>query len=253
VSLTVGTKICGLVDASGAGGCSIGSSDDWSLVFHLAAYRAEADLIRASLRCEMPMTSKRMEQWMSRVKPYSMLQALVVGFTEQGAAVISNLEILEKPDSGLAEIRDELLVPVIVQSPTFGAFVLDRRLDHYDGNAQWCGVEVRLSLCCSDLSNPTVALSAAESLFRAQADWGKRAKDFAADRLLELKNESWLGEDEQALSREEFISRMTIKDISVDESGDFDLWHDDGDLFWGHSILVSGNLAAGLADAGIHG
>lgn len=249
----VGKKIQGLVDASSAGGCCIGSSNDWSLVFHLAAYRVEGDLIRTTLRCEMPMNKELMERWMSRVKPYLVLEGIVVGRTERGAALISDLDIVEAPDPTFAVIRDELMAPVVVHSPIFGALVLDRKGGHYEGNVQWCGIAVRLNLSCSDLTNPTIAISAAESFFRAQEVWSKRVKEFAVERLLELKNDSWLEDDEEELSRDDFISHMSLKEISVVENGDFDLWHDDGDLFWGHTILVSGNLERGLTDAGIHG
>jgi hypothetical protein len=78
-------------------------------------------------------------------------------------------------------------------------------------------------------------------------------REFTADRLLTLKNESWLGDDEEELSRVVFISRVTLQEITVDENGDFDFWLDDGDLFWGHTILVNGNIDRGLSDAGIHG
>ncbi len=253
MSLAVGKNIRGLVGASGAGGCMIGTTNDWSLVIHLVAYRAEGVLTQTTLRCEMPMSRELMQQWMSRVKPYVMLDAMVVGLTERGDALISELEILEVEDPNLAAIREELLVPVIVQSPTFGALVLNRRGGQYEGNAQWCGVDVRLSLSCADLTNPSTAIAIAESVFGAQEEWDKRVKEFAAERLLELKNDSWLEDEQEELSREDFMSHMKLQEISVEESGDFGLWHDDGDLFFGHTILVSGNLERGLTDAGIHG
>lgn len=130
---------------------------------------------------------------------------------------------------------------------------LDRRFDDYNGKAQWCGAEVRLSLSCADASEPRGALAAAASLFQDQAEWSKRVKEFAADRLLPVKNEYWLQDNEAELSREDFISRMTLEEISVDESGAFSFWHDDGDLFWGHSILINGDLTEGLTDADIPG
>jgi hypothetical protein len=30
--------------------------------------------------------------------------------------------------------------------------------------------------------------------------------------------------------------------------GAFEFWHNDGDLFWGHSILIVGSLEEGLTD-----
>jgi hypothetical protein len=103
------------------------------------------------------------------------------------------------------------------------------------------------------LNDPASAVAVAESLFNDQDARNRRARDYAADRLLELKNDSWLDEDEVEISRAEFISRMQIASISINQNGDFHLWYEDGGLFFGHLILVSGNLERGLSDTGIHG
>ena len=71
--------------------------------------------------------------------------------------------------------------------------------------------------------------------------------------LLPLKNENWLDEDEAELSPDEFKDRMTLESITVYPSGSFDFWHNDGDLFWGHSIQISGNLSDGPKHADIPG
>ena len=39
---------------------------------------------------------------------------------------------------------------------------------------------------------------------------------------------------------------MTLDAITVYPDGAFDFWHHDGDMFWGHSIQVSGSLSEGL-------
>jgi hypothetical protein len=253
MTLVVGNRICGLVDASGPAGCSDGSSDNWSLVFHLAAHRVAEKLETTTLRCEIPMSRPDMREWMSRIDAYAFVDATVTGLTEQGAALLSDLKIVDDSDSELAAIKEAMLVPVMVQTDLFGAIELDRNIDQYQGSMTWCGAPVRLSISCADLANPIAAVEVAESLFRAQKDWQGRVQEFAADRLLALKNDSWLGDDEEKLSREVFVSRMTLEEISVDENGDFSFWHDDGDLFWGHAIMISGNLESGLSDADIPG
>jgi hypothetical protein len=96
-------------------------------------------------------------------------------------------------------------------------------------------------------------LEAARRLFAEQAEWHRRVREYAVDRLLPLKNDSWLDEDDEEMSAAEFLSRMRLTSISVDETGDLTFWHDDGDLFWGHAIQVSGSLSNGLTDADIPG
>ena len=232
MNLTVGSELRGLVDASGAGGVSKGATDTWSLVIHLVAWRTGPVVTKGKLRCEMPVSKDALKELMNEVEPYSTVDARIKGLATNGAALLESLEVFTGEDPELSRIRDDLLTPVRISTPDFGVLELDRRVDHYNGKAQWCGAEVRLSLSCADANEPGGALAAAASLFQDQAEWSKRVKEFAADRLLPVKNEYWLQDNEAELSREDFISRMTLEEISVDESGAFSFWHDDGDLFW---------------------
>jgi hypothetical protein len=59
--------------------------------------------------------------------------------------------------------------------------------------------------------------------------------------------------DPEQLNAENFKSRMTLQSISIEETGEFTFWHDDGDLFWGHSIQVWGDLVTGPTHADIAG
>ena len=87
----------------------------------------------------------------------------------------------------------------------------------------------------------------------AMEQWASKVNDYAAGQLLELKNDNWLDEDESAISREDFLGRMQLNSITVHPEGEFEFWHDDGDLFWGHSILVSGSFTDGITHADIAG
>lgn len=96
-------------------------------------------------------------------------------------------------------------------------------------------------------------LEAATRLFSEQARWHHRVREYAVEQLLPLKNDTWLDEDEEAMSADEFLSKMSLESICVDESGDLTFWHNDGDLFWGHAIEIRGDLSDGLTDADIPG
>src|ERR1700722_6846217 len=76
-----------------------------------------------------------------------------------------------------------------------------------------------------------------------------RVKDYAALRLLALRNDAWSDEGEPPLESDEFKDRMRLESITVHPDGDFEYWYNDGDLFWGHAIHVSGSLAAGPTGA----
>jgi hypothetical protein len=71
--------------------------------------------------------------------------------------------------------------------------------------------------------------------------------------LLNLKNDNWLDDGEDEVTAEQFIEAMRLESIAVYPDGSFVFWHQDGDLFWGHSIQICGSLSEGLTDADIPG
>jgi hypothetical protein len=70
---------------------------------------------------------------------------------------------------------------------------------------------------------------------------------------LPLKNESWLGDNESEVSAEAFVERLALQSITVYPDGELEFGFEDGDLFWGHFIIVSGSLSEGPRDASIAG
>jgi hypothetical protein len=138
-----------------------------------------------------------------------------------------------------------------LEDPQLGIFTLDRQVDWFTGQVDWAGQSIALNL--SESAEAQAALKTAHALWQNQSEWHRRIQDFAVAQLLPLKNDSWLDEDDAELTAEEFQARMTLESITVKADGSFDFWHDDGDLFWGHSIQISGSLAEGPTDADIPG
>ncbi len=80
----------------------------------------------------------------------------------------------------------------------------------------------------------------------------ERAKEYSANKLLELKNDLWLEEDEKEVTKKNFKDRMKFISLYVfGESANF--YFDDGDLFWGHIIEVTINQNLEFSAANIVG
>ena len=47
------------------------------------------------------------------------------------------------------------------------------------------------------------------------------------------------------LTPEDFMARMELSAIQVEPDGEFEFWFEDGEMFYGHSIHVMGNLTDG--------
>lgn len=62
--------------------------------------------------------------------------------------------------------------------------------------------------------------------------------EYVVENLLELKNESWVDDDEESVTAEEFAKRLTLESVSLERDGSIELSFDDGDLFWGHLVVV---------------
>ena len=83
-------------------------------------------------------------------------------------------------------------------------------------------------------------------------DFIEKAKDYAAKKLLKLKNDLWLEDNEKEVTKKEFKARMQFTSFYVfSELANF--YFDDGDLFWGHTIEVNVNQNLEFTDANIVG
>ena len=111
----------------------------------------------------------------------------------------------------------------------------------------------RLQIRANDDGALEAALGAAHRLWQDQAAWNARILDYAATKLLPIKNKTWRKEDVEELTADQFRIRMELQEVLVSADGSFEFWHSDRDLFWGHAIAVFGDLAGGPRDANIEG
>lgn len=167
--------------------------------------------------------------------------------TDEGAfGVVAGHIRRVDPDEAFAEAIEAQKSPPTIQDPILGILTSDQLLG-WVGEAKWLGKDCAFSLDQLD------DLSVAHALWADQQRWTTSAINLATERLLGLKNNEWLGEDEAALTPAEFGDRLSLTSIAIEAGGEFILDFDDGDLFWGHTITVKGSLMDGLTDAGLAG
>jgi len=164
------------------------------------------------------------------------------------------ISILEKPvDTELTEFLDKSKKPTIYTHPMFGELELSRAIDWFEGKAKWLGEEISIYASLDKSRKPDSSLDTLVALFKEHEIWSKRITDFAIDNLLELKNDEWLRDGESEVTAEKFSKAMQLESIVADSGGRFSFSHNDGDLFFGHSIEVSGTLSEGPTRADIPG
>jgi len=163
------------------------------------------------------------------------------------AAIEKNIE-----DADLKAAAEDLSKPVIIETECFGSLTLSRQIDCFEGEVMWDGGMVEIILRPDDDLTVTSALKNSVALFDNVATWARRIREYAVTEVLEMAND-WNVEEGRKISANEFLERMTLTVIQINRDGGFTFLHDDGDLFWGHSIEVSGTIKDGLTNCSISG
>ena len=88
------------------------------------------------------------------------------------------------------------------------------------------------------------------------ADWDNKMRRFCAEKLIEEAN-AWQdsvaeGEIEQ-ITTEEFIKRISLSELAIIDDGEFAAYYGDDDMFFGHIIIVYGQIDGVLSTADIAG
>jgi hypothetical protein len=200
-------------------------------------------------RCAFPVSKDDLRSLMNLVGPYSIIEAEIDEGSTAAVTTLRRVLIANARDPELEQLAHELQKPIVLHDATLGRLEYDRKYGWYAGRVVWCEQAVEVSLSCTRPDDTTAVLAAATRLFTEQEQWHRRIQAYTVEQLLPLKNDSWLDADEAEMSADEFLSKMRLESISVDESGDFTFWHDDGNLFWGHAIQISGDFTEGLTQA----
>lgn len=220
-------------------------------MFNLAAWKEPGGpIIENELQVLRPILQDH--DWVADFPSFSSHRLRLLLSTERNRSVLISSEPTDT-SSQFQLIAEKLQQPVIIKTDQFGELTLDRRLNWFEGEAQWNGQFVLVSMPANENESSGNALETAKALWADQSSWKRRIEQYAVSELLELKNDTWLQEGEIAFTPDSFIEKMELESIHILPDGKFDFWFDDGDLFWGHAIMVSGDVKSGPDYAGIQG
>jgi hypothetical protein len=137
------------------------------------------------------------------------------------------------------------LTPIRIVDPTFGRFELDKRLHRFEGKADFSGESIRLILD----GNLDQCFEIARTLWNDAGSWKQRAQRFAIQKLLPVKNQFWLERGQEELTADSFANSLRLETIAISSNGSIEFYYNDGDLFWGHTIELSGEIHSGFTRA----
>jgi hypothetical protein len=251
-------ELVGVVSANGVTGGRSRGEELWTLRLAFDVWRIHGGgLETRTLTVRRKVTDQELGQFRGLIRPYMVIRirARVLSASPFGGpeALLETFVGREDSDAELNVHAIQLQQPVNYEDPFFGTFTLDRRIDWFTGSAVWKGGAVALHLSARAPAEVQAASTTAHRLWQTQDGWDQRIRDCAARVLLPLKNETWLGEDEAEVTADQFKQRMKLESITVHPDGSLEFSHADGDLFWGHSIQVTGTISVGPTDAEIAG
>ena len=242
--------ILAVTGANGFGGGQLRGEELWTASVDLTAWIEEygEQVHRGSFTLTTPADGKLLE-FLRRHTPPDFIIKCRARVSEDGRRLL----LLDLPEPGfdpdLQAVLEEQKKPVTFEAEGLGTFTLNRQVNWFETEIDWLGSAVSLSFDV-DESRADCAC-AARTLLAAAEDWDRRVREYAADELVSSAND-W-AEGEEEITREAFMERMEPESIEVTGDGGFQFWFADGDMFYGHSIRVSGDLEHGPGDAAMEG
>jgi hypothetical protein len=218
--------VAGVVHASGAGGARSCGEEQWTLLFDLQPWRNPAgEIDDRKLVVRKPVSEQELHELRNFIRPYDILTLRArVAAPDAGDSDWVHALLVGKPEKSARDVELEaraakLQTPVILQDAFFGQLTLDRALNRYEVETTWRSMPILLYLSQEGCDDPNQVVQAARDLWEEQMQWDQRIRDYAVQKLLDLKNGSWLDDLEQEVSAEEFKKRMTLESMGLCPNG----------------------------------
>ncbi|HEX8876749.1 MAG TPA: DUF2262 domain-containing protein [Phycisphaerales bacterium] len=250
--------ITGIIDASGSGGCRHQGDRMWRFVAHLCAWRCEDGPVRTQrLRLERWVSEKGLEAATRRAPAWKMIRCrarlLDADPSTEPRALAIRMMPPGRPHADLDAVRDALQTPVHRRVPGIGRVTLDRRIDMWTGRAKWAGGKVEVVLGGDPKAYSTKTFELIQSVAATAATWDARLKRHAAKHLVKLKNEAWREDGVKPITSKLFAQRLKLQNWLTRADRSMEFSFDDGDLFFGHEIVVSVDPKGRLGEPELHG
>lgn len=252
-------SILAVTGAGGFGGSRPQENGPWLAVLELTAWKEE-DSDQPAHREKTQLVAladdKLMEYLRRRVRGDSVFQ-IMVRPSEDGKQFLMTELPQPEIDPEMKAILEEQKKPVSIWVPELGTFTLNRLVNWFEAEVEWLGQPARLDIDREE--DWDACVEQAKALMADQKGWDEKVRSFAADQLLEQAND-WAqdaagnedGEPEE-ITREQFMERLELDAVQISADGRFEFWFNDGDLFWGHAIHVTGALDQGPEMAQMEG
>ena len=250
-------SILAVTGAGGFGGSRPQENGPWLAVLELTAWKeedSEEPAHREKTQLVALADDKLMDYLRRRVRGDSVFQ-IMVRPSEDGKQFLMTELPQPEIDPEMKAILEEQKKPVSIWVPELGTFTLNRLVNWFEAEVEWLGQPARLDIDREE--DWDACVEQAKALMAGQKGWDEKVRAFAAQELLDQAND-WArdaaeGEEPEEITREQFMERLELDAVQISAGGRFEFWFNDGDLFWGHAIHVTGALDKGPESAQMEG
>ena len=169
------------------------------------------------------------------------------------------INVLEENASNkkLEALKAYYAKPVSIENE-LGSFALDRDFSWFEGSINWNGVEANVYLETDEEDGDTAkqAMKVLKRVVDNIVENDIRYREYAAEELTELANDWMEASDEidtEEITKEIFMQRMEMSEITVSSNGSLSLFYNDDDMFWGHVIEIEVDSSGEIINAHIAG
>ena len=236
-------SILAVTGANGFGGGKTSGEELWTASIGLTAWMEEdsPDIHRGEFVLST-IGDDQLLEILRRRTPRDFIVKFRGRVSEDGRRLL----LLDLPEPGfdpdLKAILEEQKKPVTIEEEGLGVFTLNRQVNWFEAGVDWLGTEISLVF---DREEDRAGCAAnARALLASAADWDRRVREYAAGELLDSAND-WAEDGEEPITREQFMERLEPESVEIRADGSFEFWFADGEMFYGHSIHVTGNLEKG--------
>ncbi|KRU17340.1 DUF2262 domain-containing protein [Bacillus pumilus] len=247
--------IIAVTGPSGVGAGKAGKESLWTASIPLIAWKDKDLITTENIRLCWLTDEEGLREKQTQLHKNSIVTLQVR--KGEGEFMLVSLIDTDTQDEELQVILEEAQKPIFYHDDILGTFELVKGLDLFETTIQWSNQECLLYFNLEEDEKVNDSLRTARQLMKEQTTWDASIKSFAANQLLELAKD-WQAQDDSAETQEEltldhFISRISLESLHAYPNGEFEVYCHDGDLFWGHVIIVSGNINGTFQDAHIAG
>ncbi|MEI0540540.1 DUF2262 domain-containing protein [Brachyspira pulli] len=156
-------------------------------------------------------------------------------------------------DNDLNIILEEYSKPVYYKDEELGDFELNKSINCFEKNMSWIdNNDISVSFDDIDEELNKKSIDVIKKILANKKDIDKKLKEYIAENMLEDAN-NWNDDAEKPhISKEDFSKLIALTYITISEDI-ITFWFDDGDIFWGHSIVVESDYDFNFAEPYIIG